>query len=95
MPLDVVISGKFGVQDFSYFSVSVVLSTRMGKTNDRAGYKKSGKKKGSETMSSIWDIPNLKHPGDFFFFKILFIYLSETESTSRGRGRQREKQAPH
>ena len=79
MSLDVVISGKFGVQDFSYFSVSVVLSTRMGKTNDRADYKKSGKKKGSETMSSTWDIPNLKHPGDFFFKDFIYLFVRDGE----------------
>jgi len=59
----------------------------MRKTNDRAGYKKSGKKKGSETMSSIWDIPNLKHPGDFFFF--LRFYLLICRGRGRGRGRER------
>lgn len=29
---DVVISGRDGVQDFSCFGISVMLSTRMGKT---------------------------------------------------------------
>ena len=43
VPLDIAISGKCGVQGFSCFSVSVVPYTSMGKTNDRADYKKSGK----------------------------------------------------
>ena len=61
---DVVISGRDGVQDFSCFGISVMLSTRMGKTDDKIAYKESGKRKASGTMSSVWGITNLRHPGD-------------------------------
>lgn len=57
------IAGRAGVQDFSCFSVPVWLFTRMGKQVTEQTTQ-SGQRKGSGPMSSVWDISNLRHPGD-------------------------------
>lgn len=41
-----VIPGRVGVQDFLYFSISVVLFARMGETDDRIDWRQSEKRRG-------------------------------------------------
>ena len=55
-----------GSSESRTFPVSGLLFIRLGKTNDRADYKESGKRKGkaSETMSLNEGILNLKYPVD-------------------------------
>ena len=56
--LDAVISRKFGVQYLSCCSISVMLSTSMGKTDNSVGYKESGMREASGTMPSVWGVIN-------------------------------------
>ena len=52
--LDAVISRKFGVWDLSCCGISVMLSTRMGKTDDSVAHKESGTREASGTRPSVW-----------------------------------------
>ena len=56
--LDAVISRKFGIWDLSCCGISMMLSTRMGKTDDSVAYKESGTREAPGTRPSVWGVMN-------------------------------------
>ena len=51
-------SKEGGAQSFSSCSISVILSTRMGRTDEGIAYKESGMREASGTMPSVWGVIN-------------------------------------
>lgn len=49
---------KFGVWYLSCCSISVILSTMMGKTDDSVDYKESGMREAPGTRPSVWGVMN-------------------------------------
>ena len=54
--LEAVISRKFGVQGFSCCGISVILSTRLGRTDEGIASKESGMREASGTAPSVWGV---------------------------------------
>ena len=51
--LDAIISRKFGVRDLSCCGISVMLSSKIGKTEDSVACKESGTREASGTRPSV------------------------------------------